>query len=439
MCVTAKIDIMKTSEDKIIESKSTNVYKVGVEGSQHQYKKTLDLQEDDVWDAHLQVCRSTYLEELKSDILPFWLKNGWDRVNGGFYTCVDRDGSLMDSTKSVWFQGRSAFTFSYAYNYIEKNPDWLSASRSAIEFMEAHCFDVQGRMYFEVTATGEPVRQRRYLFSECFAALGMAEYSRASGDRRYAEKALEIFKLILHYKNTPGALSSKYESHYELKGHSLTMILINTAFRIREVIQHEILDQQIRDSIREIREYFMKPEFEAVLETVGANGAFIDTGLGRTINPGHALETGWFILEEARYRNWDPELVQMATTIIDWSWKWGWDQLYGGIINYRDCKNWPSQEYNHDMKFWWPQTEGIIALLYAYRATGDSKYLKMHKKLHDYTFRYFPDKSYGEWYGYLHRTGTVSQPAKGNLFKGPFHIPRMLMIGYLLTDELLTK
>jgi N-acylglucosamine 2-epimerase len=34
------------------------------------------------------------------------------------------------------------------------------------------------------------------------------------------------------------------------------------------------------------------------------------------------------------------------------------------------------------------------------------------------------NKVFGEWFGYLHRDGTVAQLAKGNLFKGPFHLPR---------------
>ena len=57
----------------------------------------------------------------------------------------------------------------------------------------------------------------------------------------------------------------------------------------------------------------MKPEFKAILETVGPNGEFIDSIPGRTINPGHSIETAWFILEEAKHRNWDPQLKQIGS------------------------------------------------------------------------------------------------------------------------------
>lgn len=386
---------------------------------------------------YLKTWAASYKQDLIGNIMPFWLKNGLDRKHGGIYTCVDRDGRLMDTTKSVWFQGRFGFIAAYAYNNVEKNPEWLSASKSCIDFIQSYCFDAEGHMFFEVTADGVPLRKRRYVFSECFAAIAMAEYAIASGDKTYAEKALELFKRIQKFLSTPGFLEPKYLPALQSRGHSMTMILINTASRIRAAISDPILNCQIDDSLAAIRNYFIHPEFKALLEMVGPNGEFINTCNGRLINPGHCIETSWFILEEAKYRNWDKELVQTALQILDWSWSWGWDKEYGGIINFRDCRNFPVQDYSQDMKFWWPQTEAIIATLYAYQATHDEKYLAMHKQISDWTYARFPDREYGEWYGYLHRDGTVAQPAKGNIFKGPFHIPRMMICSYILCKELL--
>ena len=385
--------------------------------------------------AYLESWADSYRNDLVNNIMPFWLKNGLDRTNGGVYTCLDREGRLMDSTKSVWFQGRFGFVAAYAYNHIEKNPEWLAASKSCIDFIEAHCADENGHMYFEVMADGTPLRKRRYVFSECFAAIAMSEYAVASGDKSYAEKALALFKRIQQFLATPGFLEPKYLPTQQARGHSITMILINTASRIREAIADPALDAQIDESLEAIQRYFIHPEFKALLEMVDMDGHLIDTLNGRTINPGHCIETAWFILEEARYRHWDKELTALGLQILDWSWEWGWDKEYGGIINFRDCRNFPPQDYSQDMKFWWPQTEAIIATLYAYRASGDEKYLDMHRQISNWTYAHFPDKEFGEWYGYLHRDGTVAQPAKGNLFKGPFHIPRMMIRSYLLCTE----
>ena len=381
----------------------------------------------------------SYKKDLTENIMPFWMKYGLDRENGGVYTCVDRDGSLMDTTKSVWFQGRFAFICSFAYNNVEKNQDWLDAAKSTLEFIEKHCFDEQGHMYFSVTAEGKPLRKRRYVFSETFAAIAMSEYALATGDQHWAKRAIQVFEDTQRFLATPGFLPAKFEADVKLQGHSIVMILINVGSCIRKVVDDPKLTQQIDESIEKLRKYFIHPEFKCLLETVGENGEFIDTNMTRTINPGHCIETSWFIMEEAKLRGWDKPMLDMALQVFDWSWDWGWDKQYGGIINFRDCKNLPPQDYSQDMKFWWPQCETIIASLYAYLGTGDEKYLYRHERISEWTYAHFPDAEYGEWYGYLHRDGTVAQPAKGNLYKGPFHIPRMMIKGYMLCQEILKK
>ena len=381
----------------------------------------------------------SYKKDLTENIMPFWMKYGLDRENGGVYTCVDRDGSLMDTTKSVWFQGRFAFICSFAYNNVEKNQEWLDAAKSTLEFIEKHCFDEQGHMYFSVTAEGKPLRKRRYVFSETFAAIAMSEYALATGDQHWAKRAIQVFEDTQRFLATPGFLPAKFEADVKLQGHSIVMILINVGSCIRKVVDDPKLTQQIDESIEKLKKYFIHPEFKCLLETVGENGEFIDTNMTRTINPGHCIETSWFIMEEAKLRGWDKPMLDMALQVFDWSWNWGWDKQYGGIINFRDCKNLPPQDYSQDMKFWWPQCETIIASLYAYLGTGDEKYLYRHERISEWTYAHFPDAEYGEWYGYLHRGGTVAQPAKGNLYKGPFHIPRMMINGYMLCQEILKK
>lgn len=381
----------------------------------------------------------SYKKDLTENIMPFWMQYGLDRENGGVYTCVNRDGSLMDTTKSVWFQGRFAFICSFAYNNVEKNQEWLDAAKSTLEFIEKHCFDEQGHMYFSVTAEGKPLRKRRYVFSETFAAIAMSEYALATGDQHWAKRAILVFEDTQRFLATPGFLPAKFEADVKLQGHSIVMILINVGSCIRKVVNDPKLTQQIDESIEKLKKYFIHPEFKCLLETVGENGEFIDTNMTRTINPGHCIETSWFIMEEAKLRGWDKPMFDLALQVFDWSWDWGWDKQYGGIINFRDCKNLPSQDYSQDMKFWWPQCETIIASLYAYLGTGDEKYLYRHERISEWTYAHFPDAEYGEWYGYLHRDGTVAQPAKGNLYKGPFHIPRMMIKGYMLCQEILKK
>ena len=387
--------------------------------------------------SYLASWRDLYRDDLAGDIIPFWLKHGLDRVNGGVYTCLDRDGTVIDTTKSVWFQGRFGFVMPYAFNNVEKRGEWLEAARSAIEFSDAHCYDSRGRMYFETKADGTPLRMRRYVFSECFACMAKAEFALATGESRYAEEALALFKRIRGFM-ADGArfMPPKYEPALETRGHSLTMMLINVALCVKKVSSDPALDEQIEASFRELSGYFVHPEFKALLETVGPNGEFIDTIAGRTINPGHCIETAWFLLDAAASLGRD-DIRDAALQILDWSWEWGWDREYGGLASFKDCRNLPPQCYEQDMKFWWPHCEAIIAALYAYKVTRDEKYLRMHRLVSDWTYSHFPDREYGEWYGYLHRDGSVAQRAKGNIFKGPFHIPRMMVKSFTFCNEIL--
>ena len=384
---------------------------------------------------YLEACRDRYLNSFKTDIMPFWLEHGLDRVHGGVYTCLDRDGALMDSTKSVWFQGRFGFICAYAYNNVEKNPEWLAASKSCIDFIENHCFDPDGHMFFTVTEDGREIQKRRYVFSECFAIIAMAEYSLASGDRSYAVKALELFKNTKAMLEKPGYLAPKTTQ----KGysHSITMMFVNVIAVLKKVIDDPALDKQLETSLDLIENKLLSKEYRTILESVDEDGSLIDTISGRVINPGHCIETAWFILDSAGLFKDPAHARELALQIFDWDFEWGWDEKYGGVINFKDCRNFPPQDYSQDMKFWWPQCETIIASLCAYKETGDDRYLEIHRMADEWAFDHFADKEYGEWYGYLPRDGTVAQPAKGNIFKGPFHVPRMMIKAALLCNDIL--
>ena len=125
-----------------------------------------------------------------------------------------------------------------------------------------------------------------------------------------AEKALAMFRNTLRMLSEPGFLPPK--TYVPGRGHSITMMLINVANIARKASLDPIFEERIDQSIDELAKYFMHPEFKSILESVGPEGEFIDTCVGRTINPGHCIETGWFILDVARSRNWDKKLVEMG-------------------------------------------------------------------------------------------------------------------------------
>ena len=81
---------------------------------------------------------SFYEKELKQT-LDFWYNHGYDKENGGFYTCLERNGNVFDTDKAVWAQGRGLWVFSKAYNFIEKDERYLACARHAYEFITKKC------------------------------------------------------------------------------------------------------------------------------------------------------------------------------------------------------------------------------------------------------------------------------------------------------------
>ena len=340
----------------------------------------------------------------------------------------------------MWIMSRISWLFARLYNDLEPRQEWLELARHGIEFIRKYGFDDDGRMFFAVTRDGRPLRKRRYLFTETFGIIALAEYARASGDRDCLSLAKKTMDLVLDLYGKPGALEPKvFPDTLKTRGHSMAMILINTLQVLRSAGPGSAYTDRIDRAIEEVFRYFVKPEKKALLETVGENGEYLGhLPEGRCVIPGHAIETAWFIMEEGRYRN-DTELVKRALPILDWSLDFGWDEEYGGILYYLDVEERQPVQLEWDMKLWWPHNEAIYATLLAFTLTGEKRYEKWFEKILAWSLEHFPDKEYGEWIGYLHRDGTIALDCKGNYFKGPFHLPRQQLFCHLLLKEMLSN
>lgn len=379
----------------------------------------------------------------------FWLKNGMDKENGGVYTCLDRKGEVYSTDKSVWMQGRCAWTFAHLCRLYGKRDEWMEASKSCLDFMEKYCInpDADGRMYFTVTAEGKPLRQRRYCFSEGFYAIANAEYYCLTGEKVYIDRARRAYELIYKLNNglieDPTGLGPKTIPETRT-GRALAdpMIFLNIISVLRRVDpeHREEYDKRSAECTEAIFKYHYHPELKCTLESVAPDGTpELWYTAGRVVNPGHDIECSWFLMEEANYRK-DEEIHKNAEQIFRNAIEAGWDNTYGGLLYFIDCLGKPTEAYEHDMKLWWPHNEIMIASLMAYRDTGNEYYADWFFKTLDYCKEHFADSEYGEWYGYLRRDGLPTEPStKGSTFKGPFHLPRMLSMTDKMLDEILSK
>lgn len=377
-----------------------------------------------------------YRDGLLHDTLPFWLEHGIDREHGGLLTSLGRRGELVDTDKSIWFQGRFVWLMATLHRTVEAREEWLDAAVSCVEFLERHGFDADGRMRFLVTREGRPLRTRRYAYSEAFGAMSFAAVGRATGNEARTERGLELFRTYLRRAVDPGEIEPKVDSATRpSRGIGPLMIGVGVAQALRATGALEGADAMIDGWIDAVERDFCRPDLGAVLEVVAPDGSVLDHFDGRLLNPGHAIEAAWFILEESRQRGGDARLTALGVRMLDWMWERGWDREHGGLLSFVDLDGRPVQCVEHDMKYWWPQAEACIATLLAWRMTGEPRFAERHRLASDWAHAHHGDPEGGEWFGYLRRDGSVATELKGGHWKGPFHLPRMQLICWQLLEQ----
>lgn len=368
-----------------------------------------------------------YQNELLENILPFWLEKSQDKQYGGYLTCLDRKGEIFDTDKFIWLQGREVWLFSMLYNNVEHNPQWLECATQGGEFLKKFGHDGNLNWYFSLTREGNPIIEPYNIFSYTFATMAFGQLSKATGNKEYAEIAKKTFEIILSKVDNPkGKWNKCYPGTRNLKNFALPMILCNLALEIEHLLDKDFMQQTIDTCIHEVMEVFYRPELGIIVENITSDTEELsDTFEGRVVNPGHAIEAMWFIMDlgERLHR---PELIEKAAKIAVQMVEYGWDHQYGGIFYFLDRKGHPTQQLEWDQKLWWVHIETLISMIKGYQLTGSQECLKWFEKIHDYTWSHFKDKEYPEWYGYLNRRGEVLLPLKGGKWKGCFHVPRGL-------------
>ena len=374
----------------------------------------------------LKTLSSRYRDELLDDILPFWVSKSPDRVNGGYFTCLDRSGGVFDTDKFVWLQGREVWCFSYMYHHVEARGEWLDMALLGADFLERHGRDAEGNWYFSLTADGRPLVQPYNIFSDCFACMAFAALFKIKPEERYRRIAIDTFENILRRQHDwKGVYSKAYPGTRPLRNFSLPMILCNLALEMEHITGPQKVDELAPAIIHDVMNVFHKPEMGMVLENVSPEGGFVDCFEGRVTNPGHAIEAMWFIMDLGKRFN-DKDLIVRAKDVMLETLDFGWDREHGGIFYFLDAKGHPPQQLEWNQKLWWVHVEALVALAKGYAYTGDAQCATWFHRVHDYTWARFRDPEHPEWFGYLERDGKVLLPLKGGKWKGCFHIPRAL-------------
>ena len=371
---------------------------------------------------------SLYQKELLENVIPFWIKNSLDRQNGGFFTCLDLKGHVYDTDKFMWLQSRQVWTFSMLYNRLEKQQQWLDVALHGADFLRKHGRDEQGNWYFSLNQEGQPLVQPYNIFSDCFAAMAFGQLTIATQKDQFAQIARQTFDNILKRQYNPkGTYNKAVPNTRPSQNFALPMILCNLCLELESLIDSELVEKTIVDCVEQVMTCFYDESSGLTLENVAPDGSLQDSFDGRLINPGHAIEAMWFVMDLG-VRLDDQQLIHTAKDRMLHMLDYGWDKEYGGIFYFLDRKGYPPQQLEWDQKLWWVHLESLLALLKGYQLTGDPKCWQWFEKVHAYTWSHFPDPEYGEWYGYLNRRGEGLLPLKGGKWKGCFHVPRALFL-----------
>lgn len=380
-----------------------------------------------------------YSDELFEKVLPFWLNHSKDEEYGGYFTCLARDGEVYDTDKFIWLQAREVWQFAKLYNTIDQKQEWLDMALHGAKFLEKHGADKDGKWYFSLNRQGEPLVQPYNIFSDCFATMAFGQLYKATGDEQYARLAKDTFYSILNRQDNPkGPYNKVVAGTRPLKNFALPMILSNLALEIESLLPPELIQETLDKVIHEVMDVFYFEEYGLILENVSPEGGFVDCFDGRLLNPGHAIESMWFMMDLGEKLN-RPELIEKAVKITLDTLEYGWDKEHGGIFYFMDLKGHPTQQLEWDQKLWWVHLETLVALAKGYYHTGNQDCWNWFEKVHEYAFSHFSDPEFGEWFGYLNREGNVLLPLKGGKWKGCFHVPRGLMIVMQTLQRIMQK
>ena len=380
-----------------------------------------------------------YKSELLDRVMPFWMENSIDKEFGGYFTCIERNGEVYDTDKFIWLQGREVWMLATLYNKVEKKQEWLDAAIQGAEFLKKYGHDGQLNWYFSLDREGRPLVEPYNIFSYTFAVIAFGQLYKATGNQEYADIAKKTFDIVLSKRNNPkGKWSKAAQGARALKDFALPMILCNVALEIEDLLEPKFLQETIDICLHEVLDVFYRPELDLVVEHVSKDGKLVDCHEGRLLNPGHAIEAMWFIMDLGK-RLGRQDLIDKAVHIALREAEYGWDKQYGGIFYFMDRLGRPLQQLEWDQKLWWVHIETLITMIKGYELTGKQECLDWFMKVHEYVWSHFMDPEYPEWFGYLNRRGEVLLTLKGGKWKGCFHVPRGLMQVYQTLERIAAK
>lgn len=398
-----------------------------------------------------------YQKHLLNELLPFWTK-AVDREYGGVFTCFDNRGKkLLSTDKYTWSQGRFVWLWSRLAQLCQQgliagdSGQYLAEAKQAACFLRNHAILDNGNCAYLLNREGqkkEPVPGQGYdtsFFVDCFVILGFSELARSSSDQDFLKVALVLYDQVTTRLRLGSVRSEPYPVPAGYRAHSTPMIMLNVSQELSVTLKkfsHNRageIEQAARHYLEQIMEDFYQDDM--IAEILSVDDSDSSSVFVRHRNPGHAIESMWFVMTSAVQAGRN-DYVNKAAAVVEKAFQLGWDKDYQGLLRFVDRDGGPPRgkrtglSYEKlildtwDAKLWWPHSEVLYTSLLAYELTGRVEFLNMYRQAHRYIFTTFPnpDQEIGEWIQIRDREGQPMQKVVALPVKDPYHIFRNVLL-----------
>ena len=378
-----------------------------------------------------------YKKYLTDEILAHYLGLQTDKEYGGILNFFNPDCTLKSEEKDVWFQGRAMWSYSMTYRLVEKRQEYLDICGHIFDFIK-NIELVGGKMPYWVSRDGKTMTRSQgdNFYTECFCAMGCAQYYRVSGREDVKALCEKLFDIMYdgYFKAAKEGRVGGHGVRTFVFGLHMAMLagaqfVRNAGIRVEKA---NALADACLDGM--MNEPHIDDERKMVIEELAAPGEVLPLEKNHTC-PGHVYEAAWFVLCEGEYRN-DEKIKNFGRKLLDYAMPEGFEKVEKLIPTFLR----PDEPFNFEMSkttLHWPAQEAIIAYRVAYHMFGEEKYKELSEMIEEEAFRYFADREQGRWYINIDRglPPVSERKDKSGHIEGPFHLERMLLGLAVLAED----
>jgi len=380
---------------------------------------------------------------LSENIQDFWLKNGLDREYGGYVISFDNEARMITPyTKMIVTQARQVWLHSRLARAGYKRDENLKAAAHGFTFLREKMWDTRnGGFFWELDATGRPIRTNKHLYGQSFGLYAISEYALATGDSKAMDWAKELFQLLesrahdSRYTGYNEFFTADWQSVPEgtenyIARASAPVKLYNTHLHLLESITTFYRASKLplaRTRLLELIEIetnkVVRKEYPLCTDVHHSDWTPILEGDYAMASYGHDLENIWLVMDACEAAGVKPEKYRtLFEGLFAYSLKYGFDNEKGGFFSGGPF-NQPAMNRN---KVWWAQSEALVASLWMHRLTGEQKYLDVFLRTWNFIDRNMIDWEHGEWRDTITAEGQVRGP-KASIWKAGYHNGRAMI------------